>query len=63
MIGTHTQETSKNHHPSSYHIERPREEKRWTMEHLAKRHGKGNKRDGINQSDGEDGHGQKNFLG
>ena len=33
---THTQETSRNHHLSSHHMEPPRE-------HLAKRHRKGNK--------------------
>ena len=48
-------------------MEPPREEaKRKATEHLAKRHKKGNKRDGIHQErDGEDGHGQKTvaFIG
>ena len=64
---THTQETSRNHHPSSHHMEPLREEaKRPGTKHLAKRYRKRNKRDGLHQeSDGEDGRGQKTvtFLG
>ena len=60
-------ETSRNHHPSTHHMEPPREEaKRWVTEYLTKRHKKGNKRDGIHQEIyREDGHGQKTvaFLG
>ena len=62
---THTQETSRNHHPSSHHMEPPREQvKGKAIEPLAKRHR--NKRDGIHQErDGEDGHRQTTvaFLG
>ena len=54
-------------HPSSHHMEPDREEaKRETTKHLAERHRKENKRDGLHQERyGEDGHGQKTvaFLG
>ena len=67
MDRTNTQDTTRYHHPSSHHMEPPREEaKRYATKHLAKRHGKRNKGDGIHQeSNREDGHGQKTvaFLG
>ena len=62
----HTQETSRNHHPSSYHMEPPEKRRRGRPRNTWQRHRKGNKGDGIHQErDGEDGHGQKTvaFLG
>ena len=63
MDRTYTKETTRNHHPSSHHVEPPREEVR---KHLAKRHRKRNKGDGLHlERDGDDGHGQKTvaFVG
>ena len=59
---THTQETTRNHNPSS--MEPPREEaKMKATKHPAKRYRKGNKRDGLHQErDGEDGHGHKTLA-
>ena len=65
MDRTYTQETTKQHHPSSHHME-PREDEEVGHETPGKETRKKNEGDGIHQErNGEDGHGQKTvaFLG
>ena len=64
MDAPYAQETSRNPHPLSHHMEHPREEaKSKAVEHLAETHEKRNKEDGIHQeTDGEDGHKQSTVV-